>query len=60
MNIKEIHNTNLVPFDEIENYDIALKNYILFTKINDKVVIALSNEHLSVSFDYLSKTDYEY
>ncbi|WP_157352946.1 GspE/PulE family protein [Aliarcobacter butzleri] len=55
MNINEIHNTNLVAFDEIENYLIALKNYVLYTKINENVVIALSKEYMSISFDYLSK-----
>ncbi len=60
MNIKEIHDTNLVPYDEIEKYDIALKNYVLFTKLDEKVVIALFNEHISISFDYLSKYNYDY
>ena len=55
MNINEIHNTNLVAFDEVENYLIALKNYVLYTKINENVVIALSKEYMSISFDYLSK-----
>ena len=60
MNIKEIHDTTLVPYDEIEKYDIALKNYVLFTKLDDEVIIALSNEHISISFDYLSKCNYDY
>ncbi|MCP4971838.1 MAG: type II/IV secretion system protein [Arcobacter sp.] len=60
MNIKEIHDTNLVPYDNIESYTKALKNYVLFTKLDDKVVIALSNEYISISFDYLSKFEYEY
>lgn len=60
MNIEELHNINLNPYDKIENYDLALKNYVLFTLLDEKVVIALSYEHLSVSFDYLSKYDYEY
>ncbi len=60
MNIKEIHDTTLVPYEQIEGYDIALKNYILFTTIDEKIVIALSNEHISISFDYLSKCDYDY
>ena len=60
MNINEIHDTSLVPFDEIDSYDLALKNYVLFTKLNEKVVIAVSNEYISLSFDYLSKCDYDY
>ena len=60
MNINEIHDTNLVPYEKIEKYDIALKNYVLFTKLDEKIVIALSHEHISLSFDYLSKCDYPY
>lgn len=60
MNINEIHNTKLIPYDNIEKYDMALKNYILFTKVDEDIVIALSNEHISISFDYLSKCDYKY
>jgi len=60
MNMNEIHNTSLVPYDEIKSYDKALKNYVLFTKLDEKVVIAISLEYISLSFDYLSKFDYEY
>lgn len=57
MNINEIHNLNLVPFDEANNYTTALKNYVLYTKIDELVVIALSRDYMSISFDYLSKLD---
>ena len=57
MNINEIHNLNLVPFDEIDNYTTALKNFVLYTKIDDTVVIALSKDYMSVSLDYLSKIE---
>lgn len=59
MNIKEIHNTTLTPYEDIADINIALKNFVLFTTLDEKVVIALSNEHISISFDYLSKCDYE-
>ena len=39
MNINEIHNVNLIPFDEIENYTTALKNFVLYTKKSKKNVI---------------------
>jgi len=55
MNINEVHNTNLVAFDEIEHYLVALKNYVLYTKIDDELVIAISKNYMSISFDYLSK-----
>jgi general secretion pathway protein E len=57
MNINEIHNLNLVPFDEANNYSTALKNYVLYTKIDELVVIALSKDYMSISLDYLSKLD---
>ncbi|WP_321468207.1 GspE/PulE family protein [Halarcobacter sp.] len=60
MNIEEIHDINLQPFEDIENSAIALKNYVLFTTIDNEIVIALSAEHMSISFDYLSKYDYSY
>jgi general secretion pathway protein E len=57
MNITEIHNINLYPYDEID-YTTALKNFVLFTKLDDEVVIAISKEHMSLSLDYLSKTNF--
>lgn len=59
MNINEIHNQNLVPY-EIDSYTTALKNYVLFSKLDDEIIIAISKEYMSVSLDYLSKLDYEY
>lgn len=57
MNINEIHNLNLIPFDEANNYTTALKNYVLYTKIDELIVIALSRDYMSISLDYLSKLD---
>ena len=57
MNINEIHNLNLVAIDEIDDYVIALKNYVLYTKIEDRIVVALSKDYMSISFDYLSKIE---
>ena len=59
MNIEEIHNQNLIPY-EIEDYTIALKSHVLFSKIEDEIVILLSSDYISVSLDYLSKFSYEY
>lgn len=59
MNIQEIHNSNLLPY-EIESYPIALKNYVLFSTIDEEIIIVISKEYMSISFDYLSKFDYEY
>jgi len=59
MNINEVHNINLVAFDEVEHYLVALKNYVLYTKIDDELVIAISKNHMSISFDYLSKIKFD-
>ncbi len=60
MQINEIHNIQLQPYDSIKNYEVALKNFVLFTLIDEKVVIAINKEYMSVSLDYLSKYEYEY
>ncbi|MEA3513305.1 MAG: GspE/PulE family protein [Campylobacterota bacterium] len=58
LNIDEIHNLNLEVL-EYENYELALKNFVLFTKIDDEESIVISKEHIAVSFDYLSKQNIE-
>jgi general secretion pathway protein E len=59
MNIQEIHNTKLMALDEVENYLEAFRNYVLYTSIYDKIVIAINKQYMSISFDYLSKIKYE-
>ncbi len=59
INIEEIHNINLEVV-EYEDYDVALKSFVLFTKIDDKIVIVVTKQYLSISFDYLSKQDLEF
>ena len=58
MNINELHNVNLSPIENIESYTLFLKNYILYTKIDEETVIALYKDYMSISLDYLSKIDY--
>lgn len=59
MNINEIHNIDLIPYDKIESYTYALKNYVLFTQIDDEVVLAITKEYMSISLDFISKQNYE-
>ncbi len=59
MNTQEIHNINL-DVVEYENYDIALKNYVLFSTIDDKTVICITVEYLSHALDFLSKNSYPF
>lgn len=53
------HNTHL-PMAEPEGVDfnVALKNHLLFTKIEDKLVAALNYKWLSESSNYLNKIDF--
>lgn len=60
MEIKEIHNIELLPYEVVSNYEKALKNFVLFTKIENEVVIAINKEYISQSLDYLSKCSFEY
>ncbi len=59
MNITEIHDFNLTAFEH-KNYEHALKNYTLFSKINDNIRIYTCIKYLNISFDYLSKQDFNY
>lgn len=61
LSIETIHDTALKPLLlEDENVDLAVKNYLLFTKINEEAHIALSREFLTQSLNYLSKKDFKY
>jgi general secretion pathway protein E len=53
-----IHNTNLEP-REVENYKIALKNFVLFSNLDGEDIVILSSEHLAVGLDYISKVSFE-
>jgi len=58
LDLEEIHNVEL-EVKEFENHNLALKSFVLFSNIDEKDVICISKEHTSVSFDYLSKQEYE-
>ena len=59
MNNEEIHDINLNAV-LLDNYELALKNHVLFCEINEETVIAVSKDFIHSSFDYLSKYNYEY
>ena len=59
MNITEIHDFNLSAFEH-ENYEHALKNYTLFSKIDKDIKIYTCIKYLNISFDYLSKQNFKY
>lgn len=54
------HNTNL-PMAEVEGVDfnVALKNHLLFTEVDDEIAVALSYKRLIESTNYLNKIDFE-
>ena len=54
LEINEIHNVDLKVV-ELDNHPLAIKNYVLFSTIEDKTVVILSKKHIEVSFGYLSK-----
>jgi len=57
--LDEIHNFDLEPF-EYDDYEIALKNFVLFSKINDEIKIFISNEHMEIALDFISKYNYKF
>ena len=61
LDIKEIHNTHLEPA-EVEDVDlnIALKNYALFTKIDNQICIAQTVRYLDKSANFIAKLDNGY
>jgi len=59
INLEKVHNLNLDIFEE-EGYNVALNNFVLFTKINDEVCIVICQEHLTIAFDFISKQNFSY
>ncbi|MGM0519370.1 MAG: GspE/PulE family protein [Campylobacterota bacterium] len=58
MNNKPIHDMSLKPL-EVEGYELAFKNFVLFSIYDEDEVICLNDNYLDVSFDYLSKNSFE-
>jgi general secretion pathway protein E len=58
LNLQEIHNRTLEPFEH-DGYEIALKNYILYSVLDDENIICVANKYLAIAFDYISKMEYE-
>jgi general secretion pathway protein E len=56
LDINEIHNLNL-DVVELDGHTLAIKSFVLFTKIDDNTKIIISKENMIESFDYLSKAE---
>ena len=59
MNINEIHDVSLQPL-ETKGYELALKNFCLYTTYNEQTVVATTKEYLATAFDFLSKDKSNY
>ncbi len=56
----EIQSTELVPFTDIEDVEFAIKNGVLYTMIDDEVVIGISKENPENSLNYISHISGKY
>ncbi len=61
LNIPVLHDVDLRP-EQIDDIDINLciRNYVLFSRIEDEIHTILSPRHLASAFDYLSKQTFQY
>lgn len=58
LKFEEIHDETLIAIEK-DGYEIALKNHILFGVYKDKDVLFVSNRYLDISFDFISKSDFD-
>lgn len=56
----EINNLDLVPFTEIEDLEFAIKNGVLYTEIDNEVVIGISKINPEHSLNYISHISGKY
>lgn len=56
----EISSTDLVPYTEVNDLDFAIKNGVLYTQIEDEVVIGISKENPDNSLNYISHNGDKY
>jgi len=54
--LEEIHDTNIQTIHK-ENYEIALKNFVLFGIYQEKEVIFVSNNKINIAFDFINKNN---
>ncbi len=54
LNIQETHNRSLEVIDK-DNYELALKNFVLYTILDGKEVIVVTQKYISIAFDFISK-----
>jgi len=51
---KKISNTNLTPYMDVEDVEFAVKNGVVFSEIDSKVVACVNEDELEVSLNYIA------
>ena len=61
LNLPLIENVDLQPH-QLESVDtnLCVKNYVLFSEIENSLHVVLSQRHLAPAFDYLAKQTFTY
>lgn len=61
MDIKKLYKNDLEPLAEDGiDYKLAIKNYLLFSKLGNENIVILNENHLSDALNYLSKLSIDY
>lgn len=61
LSIEPLHDTNLEPLEpEDKDLGVALKNYVLFSQINDEDVVCINDRYIAPSFEYIAKQASEF
>ena len=59
LNLEEIHNRTLEPIEQ-DGYEFALKNFVLYSVLNDETIICISRKYLTTAFDFISKLESQF
>ena len=58
---QHIHDTELEPYEtDNVNNSLAIKNYCLFTMINNQLSIAIHEKYMTISLGYIAKYHFDY
>ena len=61
LNIPIIHDVDLQPqLIEEADLNLCIRNYVLFSMLDEEIHIILSHRHLAAAFDYLAKQTFVY
>jgi len=57
LNFEEIHDESIIAIEK-DNYEVALKNYVLLGSYNNEDALFVCNRYLNISFDFISKNNF--